>query len=67
MRLPKKVMIDAAAMHSAKTHQFGLFVRALGLDPQPGVLEVIAMAKYAGMRLGQVTTRVRIWLTPCSK
>ncbi len=48
--------VDAAALHAAKVRYFAAAVESGHLPPRPGVAELIAAAKGAGVRVGLVTS-----------
>lgn len=51
--------VDADAIHKRKTEIFDAAMIENGLDPRPGVLEVIKKAKDEGVKLGFVTSTSR--------
>lgn len=52
-------MVDAAAVHARKVANFRAAVLREGLTPRPGVVELLAAAKAAGVPVGWATTTGR--------
>ncbi|GIT90763.1 protein CbbY [Jannaschia pagri] len=51
--------VDAAAVHQSKQANFEALVRRLGVEPRPGVEEVISHCRETGIALGLCTTTSR--------